>query len=98
MELIFEWDVKKAELNFHKHRVTFDEAKTVFYNPLAKIFNDEIHSIKERREIIIGHSNQGRLLLVVFTEKKENLIRIINSRVATKNERRNYEENIDKKK
>jgi uncharacterized DUF497 family protein len=58
VELIFEWDTKKSELNFHKHRVTFEEAKTVFFNSLAKIFEDEIHSRKERREIIIGHSNK----------------------------------------
>lgn len=97
MNLFFEWDVKKAKLNIHKHNVSFEEAKTVFFNPLAKIFDDEINSIDERREIIIGHSSKGRLLLVVFTEKKKSLIRIISSRISTKKERKNYEENIGKK-
>ncbi len=61
MELVFEWDKKKAEINIQKHNVDFVEAKTVFYNPLSKIFDDEFHSIKEKREIIIGYSSKGRL-------------------------------------
>ena len=72
----------------------FEEAKTVFYNSLSKIFDDEIHSIKERREIIIGHSIKNRILIVIFTERKQNLIRIISARTATSKERKDYEENV----
>ena len=77
MEIVFEWDKKKAEINNQKHNVDFEEAKTVFYNPLSRIFDDEIHSIKEKREIIIGHSSTERLLIVIFSEKKQNLGRLI---------------------
>jgi uncharacterized DUF497 family protein len=68
------------------------EAETVFFNPLALIFNDESHSINEKREIIIGHSIKGRVLLVCFTERAPSMIRIINARSATKKERQDYEE------
>jgi len=93
VELVFEWDIKKAEVNFQKHKVDFEEAKTIFYNPFSKIFEDEAHSILEKREIIIGHSNKGRLLIVIFIEKKENMIRLISARTATAKERKDYEEN-----
>jgi hypothetical protein len=56
MSLQFEWDAKKAEANLAKHEVSFEEAITVFADPLARIFNDDEHSGNERREIIIGHS------------------------------------------
>jgi hypothetical protein len=92
MSLKFEWDDAKAKNNFKKHNVTFDKAVTVFYDPLALIFDDEEHSIDEQREIIIGHSNNNRLLLVFFTERRNN-IRIISARIATKKERSDYEEN-----
>jgi len=94
VEIVFEWDKRKAKINIQKHKVDFEEAKTVFYNPLSKIFDDDIHSIKEQREIIIGHSNKGRLLIVIFTERKQNLIRLISARNATAKERKDYEENI----
>ena len=93
MELIFEWDIAKDKINFRKHRITFNEAKTVFYDPLAKIFDDEIHSVREFREIIIGHSQFNKILLVVFVEKKRNRVRIISARIATKKEKKDYEEN-----
>ena len=88
----FEWDEDKAASNQKKHGVTFEEAATVFADPLAAIFDDEVHSEEEQREIIIGHSAQNRLLLVSFTERA-GAIRIISSRRATKKERRDYEEN-----
>ena len=88
MELIFEWDRNKAKINAQKHKVDFEEAKTVFYNPLSKIFEDESHSVKESREIIIGQSVKGRLLLVIFTEKEQNFIRLISARKATIKERK----------
>lgn len=66
MALVFEWDFRKAKANHRKHRVSFDEACTVFDDPLAKIFPDEDHSNREEREIIVGHSLLERLLVVRF--------------------------------
>lgn len=97
MELVFEWDSKKAGISRQKHSVSFEEAKTVFYHPLSKIFDDEIHSYKEKREIIIGYTSKERLIIVIFTERKQNTIRIISARPATKKERKDYEENLNKK-
>jgi uncharacterized DUF497 family protein len=65
----FEWDSAKAEANLAKHGVSFEEALTVFMNPIARIHTDPDHADSERREIIIGHSIQQRLLLVSFTER-----------------------------
>ncbi|MCI5212122.1 MAG: BrnT family toxin [Candidatus Electrothrix sp. ATG2] len=94
MSLQFEWDKKKAASNLKKHKVNFDEACTVFSDPLALIFDDEAHSRPdELREIIIGNSAKGRLLLVSYTEREHDIVRIISSRSATKHEQRNYEEN-----
>ena len=88
----FEWNPLKAATNLKKHGVSFEEAKTVFDNPLAVIFDDEAHTIDESREIIIGHSQRNRLLLVVFTERS-NSIRIISTRLANRKEREDYEQN-----
>ncbi|MGA2798804.1 MAG: BrnT family toxin [Thermoguttaceae bacterium] len=94
MALTFEWDRKKASSNIRKHKVSFEEAITVFDNPIALIFDDEKYSTDaEIREIIIGHSIQNRLLLVSFTERGKDVIRIISARPATKKENMNYEEN-----
>lgn len=95
MNFDFEWDADKAAANQKKHRVRFEEAATVFADPLAAIFYDEVHSDEEPREIIVGHSEQGRLLLVCFTERAE-VIRVISARRATNRERRDYEENADR--
>ena len=92
MSIEFEWDSQKAASNFKKHGVTFEEAVTVFGDPLAAIFDDEEHSVDEPREIIVGHSNYQHLLLVNFTERSDK-IRIISARRATKRERQDYEEN-----
>ena len=92
MELQFEWDEAKAQANWSKHGVKFEEASSVFRNPLAAIFYDEDHSTDEVREIIIGHSDRNRVLVVSFTERKP-AIRIISARVATKREREDYESN-----
>lgn len=73
--------------------MSFDEALTVFADPLARIFDDEDHSIDEQREIIIGHS-VGRRLLVVCFSAREGTVRIFSGRTATKQERRDYEENV----
>jgi len=91
MSLHFEWDVNKATANLAKHGVSFEEAVTVFRNPLAVIFDDEDHSNEELREIIIGYSDSNRLLLVCFTER-DDAVRIISARKATQRERRDYEE------
>ncbi|MEH2410314.1 BrnT family toxin [Nostoc sp.] len=88
----FEWDKSKAAANLKKHGVSFEEAKTVFSNSLAVIFDDEAHSIDEQREIIIGHSQQNLLLLISFTERS-NAIRIISTRLPTRKEREDYERN-----
>ena len=86
----FEWHKEKAELNFKKHNVSFEEAKTVFNDPLGLHKSDDAHSIGEERSYIIGNSNKNRLLVVSFTERRK-YIRIITARLATKNERKYYE-------
>ena len=88
----FEWDESKRISNIEKHGIDFEEAKTLFNNPLAVIFDDPLHSINESREIIIGHSIQNHLLLVVFTERSS-ITRIISARLATRRESENYEQN-----
>ena len=90
----FEWDAAKALANVRDHRVTFEEALTVFANPLARIFADPDHSADETREIIIGHSTRHRLLLVCFTEREKDTVRIVAAWKATKKERRDYEDNV----
>ena len=94
MGLLFEWDKDKARRNEKKHAVTFEEASTVFSDPLAVIFDDEDHSSPDQyREIIIGHSAKKRLLFTSFIERAQNVVRIISSRLATKREQQDYEEN-----
>jgi len=93
MSLRFEWDPTKAEANLAKHEVSFEEAMTVFADPLARIFPDEGHSVDELREIIIGHSAGHELILVNFTGIDDR-VRILSARKATRRERKDYEENI----
>jgi uncharacterized DUF497 family protein len=88
----FEWDEAKARSNQQKHGVSFPEAATAFADPLAAIFSDPDHSGDEVREILVGQSERGRLLVVSFTERGDN-IRIISARAATPGERRRHEEN-----
>lgn len=88
----FEWDHKKAKLNLTKHKVSFEEASTVFFDPLAKIANDPDHSNDEHRQILIGYSHHRKLLIVVHVfHDSKNVIRIISARKATKHERRDFE-------
>jgi len=87
----FEWDQNKAASNLSTHGVSFDEAKTVFNDPLYVDFFDPDHSYKEHRYIIIGQSTDNRLLLVAYTER-EDTIRLISAREATRKERKDYEE------
>jgi uncharacterized protein len=92
----FEWDPKKAALNEEKHGITFREAMTTFDDPRLVIFDDTDHSIIEKRELLIGTSNRVRLLITSFTMREE-AVRIISSRRASKKERLTYYENIEKK-
>ncbi len=87
----FEWDPQKAAANLQAHRVSFEEAATTFQDPLANILDDPDHSAEERRAIIVGHSGQGRLLIVSFVDRGGN-IRLISARCATRRERRDHEE------
>jgi uncharacterized DUF497 family protein len=96
MSLVFEWDPGKARSNLRKHHVSFAEAVSVFADPLARIFPDEEHSVEEPREIIIGHSAAKHLLLVCFTERETDRIRIISARRATRAEQHDYEEHVAK--
>ena len=93
MGVRFEWDLKKADTNLRKHGISFEEAWTVFNDPLAIIFDDEDHSAEEAREIIIGRSIRHRLSLVCFTERTKGIIRIFSARLVTRKEQKNYEEN-----
>lgn len=93
MGLHFEWDASKAEANRGKHGVSFDEGATVFQDALAAIFEDPDHSLDELREIAIGHSIVGRLLVVAFVERSNGRVRLISARPATRTERNDYERN-----
>jgi len=94
MTLNFEWDEEKAKTNLKNHRVSFDEATTVFSDPFSITIPGPDHSADEQRYIDIGSSDRGRILVVVYTERGTN-IRIISCRKATPTERRRYEEGID---
>ncbi|QSJ19617.1 BrnT family toxin [Nostoc sp. UHCC 0702] len=87
----FEWDENKAARNISKHGVSFEEAKTVFNDPFYVDFYDPDHSEDEERYLIVGESNQGRLLIVSYTERGDS-IRLISARVAGRTEREAYEE------
>ena len=87
---LFEWDAAKAETNRRKHDVTFDEATTVFSDPLSMLRTDPDHSLDEQRFIMLGMSNQRRLLVVAFAERPPRT-RLISARRATRKERRQYE-------
>ncbi len=87
----FEWDEEKAEINLKKHRISFDEAKSVFGDPFSITIDDPEHSKEEQRYIDIGKSASGKLLVVVYTECGSKT-RIISCRKATPAEYRKYEE------
>lgn len=88
----FEWDDEKAISNLNKHDVSFEEGATIFNDPLIATIPDPDHSTEEERYISIGISVQGRLLVVVHTEREER-IRLISCRKATNTERKAYEKN-----
>ena len=87
----FEWDSRKAAANFKKHGVTFQEAATVFGDPLAITFQDPDHSEEEERQLTYGLSQQMRLIIVSHTQRKDQM-RIINARLMDRKERVIYEE------
>jgi uncharacterized DUF497 family protein len=87
----FEWNAEKARSNLRKHKVSFVEAATALKDPMAATGLDPDHSVGEERFITFGVSERGRLLVVAHTEKNDTL-RIISARVASKKERKIYEE------
>ena len=95
MKLLFEWDAKKAENNFKKHKVRFEEAKTVFNDPFLISYRDEEHSQTEERYISVGTSATNKILLVVHLEQEMTgeiiIIRIISCRKAKASERKIHE-------
>ena len=86
-----EWDPKKARLNLRKHKVSFEEAATALSDPMAATGADPDHSLTEDRYVTFGVSDRGRLLVVAHTVENET-IRIISARLASKGERKIYEE------
>lgn len=86
----FEWDPKKAKSNVKKHGVSFEEAVTVFYDPLSATFDDPDHSVDELRFVTVGHSSGNRLLFVSHLDRGE-ILRIISARIATAHERKRHE-------
>ncbi len=91
MKLVFEWDEVKAKDNLKKHKVSFEEGKTIFNDPFLFTFPDNVHSADEERFTNIGLSADGHVLVLTHTERRDK-IRIINCRKATTRERRFYEE------
>ena len=91
MQPQYEWDEDKAKINLRKHQVSFQEAATIFNDPLVATRLDPAHSHDEQRYIAIGRSLRGRVLVIAFTERGEK-IRLISCRKATPRERKVYEE------
>ncbi len=89
--MLFEWDQDKARQNLIKHGVSFDEASTVFHDKLSITIPDPLHSEDEDRFVLLGHSENNRLVVVIHTDRN-NRIRIISARLATGKERKRYEE------
>ncbi len=91
MNDLFEWNPEKAETNLKKHGVSFEEAASVFFDPLSLTVSDPLHSNEESRFVITGFSEHGRQLVIAHTDRDDK-IRIISARLATPNERRKYEQ------
>lgn len=92
--LQFEWDEKKNKSNQKKHGIWFEEAQQVFDDSNALRFYDATHSDDEDRFLMLGESEPNRVLLVVFCERVDSVIRIISARKATKKEKKEYEKGI----
>lgn len=91
--MIYEWNLTKAKTNVRKHGVSFEEAASVFLDPLAITYPDPDHSDDEIREITVGHSARQRVIFVYHTQRRDR-IRIIGARKVTPTERKQYEESI----
>lgn len=89
--LLFEWDENKAQSNVAKHSVAFEEAATVFADDNSLTIDDPEHSVNEKRFVTIGISAHKKILVVVYTERNDK-IRIISARQASKKERKQYQE------
>ena len=89
------WDPAKAEKNIIKYDVSFNEAATIFKDPLALYYDDIEHSQKEKREFVIGRSATRERLLTCFMVRTEDTARIISARTSTHRERQNYDENAE---
>ena len=93
--MVYEWNAAKAKANIQKHGVSFDEAATVFLDPLALTFPDPDHSAGEDREITIGYTTRHRVVFVSHCQRADRK-RLVSARRATRGERRQYEEGIGK--
>jgi len=91
--MVFDWDEEKARSNLAKHNVSFDEATSVFDDPLFLTFSDPAHSLQEQRFIIMGESAKGRLLVVAYTDHAGTM-RLISARPVTRKERKAYESDL----
>ncbi|TYQ27118.1 MULTISPECIES: BrnT family toxin [unclassified Pseudanabaena] len=91
--MLFDWDEEKAKSNLAKHGISFDEATSVFDDPLFLTFSDPEHSLQEQRFLIMGESARGRLLVVSYTDRKD-ITRLISARTATRKERKAYESEL----
>ena len=94
MALRFEWDPDKARRNLRKHRLSFEEATTAFEDDRSVTVPDPTHSVGEERCLLLGRSSRGRIIVVAFTERGEDIdtIRLISARLADRGERHDYEE------
>ena len=89
--IVFEWDPVKNEINIRKHKISFEEASTVFYDEEAIVFDDPDHSDESEERFIMGVSNKANMLMVCHCYKnRDRIIRIISARKATKSEEKDY--------
>jgi uncharacterized protein len=95
--VIYEWDPSKAAANERKHRISFDEARTVFLDPLAETFDDPDHSIDERRFVTMGATSRQRVVVVAHADSGVDRIRLISARQATRREYHAYQERSRKR-
>lgn len=90
--LTFEWDGNKAAANAEKHGVTFEEAATAFGDPLSITIDDPDHSEEEERFVLLGMTHRARIVVVVHTDEGGDAVRLIRARLATRRERKDYEQ------
>ena len=90
--MIYEWDPQKADENLKRHKISFDEATSVFTDPFALTFDDPEHSVDEQRHITIGTSSTQRILFLSHADRSEDHVRIISARSATPTEAHAYQE------